>query len=73
MSNTIIDKKAIKEIGAEFFKLRREKSLFIYQVAKKTAMPEKVIEGIELGRYIKYGKIRRLAKFYDKKIYITLE
>ncbi|MBR1841562.1 MAG: hypothetical protein IJ778_05485 [Alphaproteobacteria bacterium] len=73
MSNTIIDKKAVKEIGAEFFKLRREKSLFIYQVAKKTAMPEKIIEGIELGRYIKYGKIRRLAKFYDKKIYITLE
>ena len=73
MSNTIIDKKAVKEIGAAFFKLRCEKSLFIYQVAKKTAMPEKVIEGIELGRYIKYGKIRRLAEFYGKKIYIAWE
>ena len=73
MSNTVIDKKAIKEIGAEFFKLRRERSLFVYQVAKRIAMPGKVIEGIELGRYLKYGKIRRLAEFYGKKIRITLE
>ena len=73
MSNTVIDKKAVKEIGLEFFRLRREKSLFIYQVAKRTSMPEKVIEGIELGRYLKYGKIRRLAEFYGKKARISLE
>ena len=73
MSNTVIDKKAVKEIGLEFFKLRHEKSLFIYQVAKRTDIPEKIIEGIELGRYVKYGKIRRLAEFYGKKAHIALE
>ena len=73
MSNTVIDKKAVKEIGLEFFRLRREKSLFIYQVAKRTSMPEKVIEGIELGRYVKYGKIRRLAEFYGKRTRIVFE
>ena len=60
-------------MGAEFFRLRREKSLFIYQVAKRTDIPEKIIEGIELGRYVKYGKIRRLAEFYGKKAHIALE
>ena len=47
--------------------------LFIYQVAKRTAIPEKVVEGIELGRYVKYGKIRRLAEFYGKKVHIILD
>lgn len=73
MSNNVYDKKSIKEIGEALLKLRREKNLFLYQVARQTEMPAKVIEGLELGRYIKYGKLRRLAEFYNKKIHIVME
>ena len=67
MANNFIDKQSIKEIGAALFQLRCQRNLFLYQVAKQTNMPAKVIEGIEIGRYLKLGKLRRLLEFYGKK------
>lgn len=73
MSDSYIDKKSVKEIGAALFQLRCQKNLFLYQVARQTNMPAKVIEGMEIGRYLKFGKLRRLTEFYGKKIHLTLE
>ena len=58
MSDSYIDKKSVKEIGAALFQLRCQKNLFLYQVARQTNMPAKVIEGMEIGRYLKFGKLR---------------
>ena len=73
MITNFMDKQSVIDIGEELFKLRRSKHLFLAQVARKTGIPIKYVEGIELGRYIKFGDLRLLLRFYGKKIRITLE
>ena len=73
MPANFMDKQSIIDIGEELFKQRRSKHLFLAQVARKTGIPIKSVEGIELGRYIKFGDLRLLLRFYGKKIRITLE
>ncbi|MBO6289162.1 MAG: hypothetical protein J6N45_02415 [Alphaproteobacteria bacterium] len=73
MITNFMDKQSVIDIGEELFKLRRSKHLFLAQVARGTGIPIKSVEGIELGRYIKFGDLRLLLRFYGKKIRITLE
>ena len=73
MPANFMDKQSIIDIGEELFKQRRSKHLFLAQVARETGIPIKSVEGIELGRYIKFGDLRLLLRFYGKKIRITLE
>jgi len=73
MGNNFIDKQSLLDIGEELFRLRREKHLFLYQLAKQTGIPAKVIEGIEIGRYLKFRELRNLSKFYGKKPRIVFD
>lgn len=68
-----IDSETQKEIGFELWKMRQEKRLLLRQVHRQTNIPEKIIDGIETGRYINYGMIRRLIKFYGKKMRIVFD
>ena len=73
MITNFMDKQSVVDIGEELFKLRRSKHLFLAQVARETGISAKSVEGIELGRYIKFGDLRMLLRFYGKKIKISLD
>ncbi|MBQ8482652.1 MAG: hypothetical protein IJ532_09025 [Alphaproteobacteria bacterium] len=68
-----VDKQSMQEIGFLLWKTRRDKHFYLEHVAKETGIPTKVIEGIELGKYLKYGTVRRLLNFYGKEMKIVFE
>ena len=68
-----LDKQTAREIGQALWQIRTEKHMFLRTVSNRTNVPERVIEGIEIGKFIKYGTIRRLINFYGKKMKITFE
>ncbi|MBQ8481446.1 MAG: hypothetical protein IJ532_02805 [Alphaproteobacteria bacterium] len=71
--NYSLDKQTKRDIGAALWQIRYEKHLYIKNVAAKTELPARIIEGMELGKFIQYGALRRLAEFYEKRIKITFE
>ena len=68
-----VDRETQGEIGHELWKIRQEKRLLLKQVEKRTHIPMNIIDGIETGRHLNYGVIRRLIKFYDKKMRVIFE
>ena len=40
---------------------------------KKSGVPAKIVESLELGRYLQYGYLRKLLVFYGKELRIVLE
>ena len=68
-----VDKESVRQIGRELWRLRREKNLLLQQVEKKSGVPAKIIESLELGRYLQYGYLRKLLAFYGKELRIVLE
>jgi len=68
-----IDKQTLQDIGAALWKIRQEKRMYLKQVQTQTKIPMKIIDGLETGRSFNYSAIRRLTKFYNKKMHITFE
>ena len=68
-----LDNQTAREIGQALWQMRTEKHMFLRTVSNRTNVPERVIEGIEIGKFIQYGTIRRLISFYGKKMRITFE
>ena len=68
-----IDKQTLREIGHELWLLRNERHMYLHTVAFRTKLPERVIEGMEIGKFIKYSAFRRLMEFYGKKMRIIFE
>ena len=68
-----LDNQTAREIGQALWQIRTEKHMFLRTVSNRTNVPERVIEGIEIGKFIQYGTIRRLISFYGKKMRITFE
>ena len=68
-----VDKETQKEIGHELWKIRQEKRLLLHQVQNKTHIPERIIDGIEIGRHLNYGMVRKLIKFYGKNMRVVFE
>ena len=68
-----IDRKTLHEIGAELFRLRKERGIYLKSAARQTGIPERIIEGMELGKFIQYTGFRRLAEFYGVKMKIVME
>lgn len=68
-----MDKQTLREIGQELWHLRKERGIYLRSAAKQTHIPERVIEGMEIGKFIKYGAFRKLTEFYGKKMRIVLE
>jgi hypothetical protein len=68
-----MDKQTLREIGCELWKLRQEKRMYLHTVAYQTKLPERIIEGMENGKFLKYDAFRRLMEFYGKKMRIVFE
>lgn len=68
-----MDKQTLHEIGRELWQIRRERGMYLRTVAFQTRIPERVIEGMEIGKFIKYGAFRCLTEFYGKKMRIVFE
>ena len=68
-----LDNQTTREIGQALWQMRQEKHMFLRTVSNRTNVPERIIEGIEIGKFIQYGTIRRLIAFYGKKMRITFE
>ena len=67
-----IDNATKYEIGRELWRLRQENHLYLRHVAQQTGIPEYAIEGMEIGKFIQYGTLRKLLNFYGKKMRIIL-
>lgn len=68
-----MDKQTIREIGRQLWQIRQEHGMYLHTVAFQTHIPEKVIEGMEIGKFIKYAPFRRLIEFYGKSMRIVFE
>ena len=68
-----LDNQTASEIGQALWQMRTEKHMFLRTVSNRTNVPERVIEGIEIGKFIQYGTIRKLINFYGKKMRIVFE
>ena len=68
-----MDKQTIREVGQELWKLRQERRMYLRTVAHQTNLPERIIEGMENGKFIQYTAFRRLTKFYGKKMRVVFE
>ena len=68
-----LDNQTAREIGQALWQIRTEKHMFLRTVSNRTNVPARVIEGIEIGKFIQYGTIRKLINFYGKKMKITFE
>ncbi len=69
----LIDKQTIREVGQALWQIRYDKHLYLRNVAHQTGIPEDVIDGMEIGKYARYGHLRKLADFYGVTINITLK
>ncbi len=56
-----MDKQTMLDIGLALWKLR------------ETGIPKRIIEGLEIGKFLQYSTLRKLLQYYDKKIKITFE
>ena len=68
-----IDKQTLREIGLELWKIRQENHMYLHTVAHQTKLPERIIEGMEIGKFLQYNAFRRLMDFYGKKMRIVIE
>ncbi len=68
-----MDKQTLREIGEGLWRLRKERGMYLRTVATQTNLPERVIEGMEIGKFIQYSAFRRLTEFYGKKMRILFE
>ncbi|MBQ8480949.1 MAG: hypothetical protein IJ532_00245 [Alphaproteobacteria bacterium] len=69
----LVDKQTMKEIGYELWKMRVERNMFLHQVTMRTGIPARDIEGMEMGRYVRYRYLRGLIAFYGKEMKIVFE
>ena len=68
-----MDKQTIRKVGQELWKLRQERRMYLRTVAHQTNLPERIIEGMENGKFIQYTAFRRLTEFYGKKMRVVFE
>ncbi|MBR1825888.1 MAG: hypothetical protein IJ770_04805 [Alphaproteobacteria bacterium] len=68
-----MDKETLCAIGAELWKLRTEKRMYLRTVAYRTNLPARVIEGMEIGKFIQHTALRRLTEFYGRKMRIVFD
>lgn len=72
-NHNFIDKESMREIGYALWQARQEKRLYLDKVQKATNIPQRIIDGMETGRKINYGALRKLLRYYEKNMKIVLE
>lgn len=73
VKNYLFDAQTKQEIGQALWQARQEKHLYINNVSVKTGIPYKIIDGMELGKFMKFSSLRKLMEFYGKQISITFK
>ena len=68
-----MDRQSMFEIGLSLWKIRREKHFYLDKVEKATGIPKRIIEGMEIGKFMQYSTLRKLMEFYGVQIKITFE
>ncbi|MBO6281651.1 MAG: hypothetical protein J6N49_03865 [Alphaproteobacteria bacterium] len=68
-----IDKQTLREIGYALWQERNARRLYLRTVATQTNLPARIIEGMEIGKFLQYSAFRRLLNFYGKRIRIVFE
>ena len=71
--NFYMDGEIIREFGRQLWQIRQQKRLYLKKVAADINVPVRLIEGMELGKFVKYSVMRRLLEYYDTNIKLTLE
>ncbi len=71
--NILLNKDEARKFGIQLLQIRHERHLYLKNVSAITKIPPRIIEGMELGRLMRYGALQKLLKFYGKKVKITLE
>lgn len=69
----LLDKDEAREFGKHLWLLRHQRHMYLKNVAAVTKIPAYAIEGMELGRIMRYKYLQQLLKFYGKKVKISLE
>ena len=69
----LFDKQTKLEIGQELWRLRYDKRLYLTNVSVKNKIPCRIIEGMEPGKFMQYGSLRKLLDFYVKKVKVILD
>ena len=69
----LFDAQTKSEIGQALWQARHEKHLYINNVASSTGVPSKIIDGMELGKFMKYGSLRKLMDFYGKQVKVIID
>ena len=60
-------------IGQQLYQIRVSKQLTMKQVCTETNIPEYIVDNMEIGRgSLKMPELYRLAKYYGKKVQISL-
>lgn len=67
------DKETLRAIGRELWQMRQDKHMYLRTVSYHTKVPERMIEGMENGKFLKHNAFRRLTDFYGKKMRIVFE
>ena len=62
-----MDKTTLREIDYKLWKLHKQHGMYLKSVLAQTKLPERVIEGMEIGKFIQYTAFRRLTECYGKK------
>ena len=68
-----MDKQTIREIGHELWLIRKQRGMYLRTVSNCTHLPERIIEGMEIGKFIQFSAFRRLTEFYGKKMRIVFD
>ena len=68
-----MDKKTLREIGRGLWQLRVDRHMYLKSVAYQTNIPQRIIEGMEIGKFIQYTAFRRLLQFYGKNMKVVFE
>ena len=73
LKSCYMDKRTIREIGHQLWLMRQEKHMYLHAVSNRTNLPERIIEGMEIGKFIQFSAFRRLTEFYGKSMRIVFE
>lgn len=73
LKSCYMDKQTLREIGYELWLMRKTRGMYLHTVAYRTKIPERIIEGMEIGKFLQYSAFRRLTEFYGKKMRIVFE
>ena len=73
LKSCYMDKRTIREIGYELWLLRKQRGMYLRTVSNRTNLPERIIEGMEIGKFIQFSAFRRLTEFYGKSMRIVFE